>query len=247
MLELQSLRKAFGALKVTDDVSLFIERGELRAVIGPNGAGKTSLLAQIAGELASDDGQIVFAGGNVTAFSLARPPPGWNLSYLPDHLVVSPPFGARQCTPSNACAIEPQLSLLSRRAGGRAINRRGAGAAGASGSAGEVAGSSAPSRARRAATVGNRARARRRSAAAAARLADRRDGVEDTARISRLIGSLKGTATIILVEHDMPTVFAVADRITVLVNGREIFTGLPADVRSNAQVQASYLGDDADA
>jgi branched-chain amino acid transport system ATP-binding protein len=69
-------------------------------------------------------------------------------------------------------------------------------------------------------------------------------GSEDAIRIKNLIASIKGTRTILLIEHDMPIVFAVADRVTVLVNGREIATGSPDQVRRNEQVRASYLGDE---
>ena len=69
-------------------------------------------------------------------------------------------------------------------------------------------------------------------------------GADDTNRVQALIASIKGTRTIILIEHDMPIVFAVADRVTVLVNGREIATGSPNEVRRDEQVKASYLGDE---
>jgi branched-chain amino acid transport system ATP-binding protein len=72
LLELRNLRKSFGGLVVTDDVSLDLRQGEIHALIGPNGAGKTTLIHQISGTLAPDSGQVIFAGEDVTRLSLAR-------------------------------------------------------------------------------------------------------------------------------------------------------------------------------
>jgi branched-chain amino acid transport system ATP-binding protein len=247
MLEIRNLHKAFGALKVTDDLSLTVADGELRAVIGPNGAGKTSLLAQIAGELAPDRGQILFGERDVTALSTPkRRREGISRTYqIPSllrgfsaldnaRLAVQPHAGhsfrfyrdARE----ESGLTEPALALLRR--------------VGLEGRAHVVAGRLAHGE-------------QRQLELAMALAGDPRlllldeptagMGAEDCARMTALIASIKGWTSIILVEHDMQTVFAVADRVTVLVNGGEILTGTPAEVRASEEVRTSYLGDDADA
>ncbi len=69
-------------------------------------------------------------------------------------------------------------------------------------------------------------------------------GAEESVRMVALLGSLKANLTIVLVEHDMDVVFQLADRITVLVYGRNIATGAPAEIRNNDEVRQAYLGED---
>ena len=84
LLEIEGLRKSFGALIATDNVTLNIRTGETHALIGPNGAGKTTLLGQLAGELTPDAGCIRFAGRDIT--KLRRPHArGRARSIVPDH------------------------------------------------------------------------------------------------------------------------------------------------------------------
>jgi branched-chain amino acid transport system ATP-binding protein len=247
MLELQRLNKSFGALAVTQDLDLTVSEGELRAIIGPNGAGKTSLLAQIAGELAPDSGQIILRGENITSLSTpARCRSGIGRTYqissvlrgfstldnvrlaLQAHDGHSYRFfrDARRDRRTTA----QSLSMLSR--------------AGLEAKADVLA--------------QHLAHGEQRQLEIAMALASEPDlllldeptagmGRADSDRITGLIAALKGSTSIILVEHDMRAVFALADLITVLVGGRELMTGAPAEVRANDTVRASYLGQNGDA
>jgi branched-chain amino acid transport system ATP-binding protein len=247
MLELQRLNKSFGALAVTQNLDLTVSEGELRAIIGPNGAGKTSLLAQIAGELAPDSGQIILRGENITSLSTpARCRAGIGRTYqissvlrgfstldnvrlaLQAHDGHSYRFfrDARRDRRTTA----QSLSMLSR--------------AGLEAKADVLA--------------QHLAHGEQRQLEIAMALSSEPDlllldeptagmGRADSDRITGLIAELKGSTSIILVEHDMRAVFALADRITVLVGGRELMTGEPAEVRANASVRASYLGQSGDA
>jgi branched-chain amino acid transport system ATP-binding protein len=245
LLELRRLRKAFGALVVTDDVSLGVEPGELHAVIGPNGAGKTTLIHQVSGLVRPASGEIRFAGEDITR--------------LPMHRRVRRGLARSfQIT-----SILPRFSVLENVA--LAVQAR-------SGSSfrffGDAAAEPALNRAAMAFldSVGLGPRAQlpagllshgeKRQLELAVGLATAPKlllldeplagtGHEESERVVATLRRLKGRYTIVLVEHDMEAVFSLANRVTVLVYGRVIATGTPEAVRANAEVRSAYLWEEA--
>ncbi len=243
-LALQKLCRSFGALRVTQDVDLVVEAGELHALIGPNGAGKTTLISQIGGELFPDSGEIVLGGQTITRMpahrrasaGLAR---SFQISQLytefdaEDNVAMAVQarlpggFGMWRDARSDPRLREPAREALARvglahRAGVR---------------------------------VSELAHGEKRQLELAMVLAREAPtllldepmagmSAEESRRMAQLLATLKRRYTILLVEHDMDIVFSLADRITVLVYGRVIFTGTPQEVRANAEVRSAYLGSD---
>jgi branched-chain amino acid transport system ATP-binding protein len=243
VLRLEGLRKNFGSLAVTDDVTLDVTPGEIHAIIGPNGAGKTTLINQISGVLPPDGGRIVFAGSDVTALSAdARALRGLARSF--------------QIT-----SILPNFSVLENVA--LAVQARDGSSFRFFGRAAEEAALNAPAMdALEQAGIAERAHVRagvlshgeKRALELAIALAMKPTlllldepmagiGREETERQVELLLRLKGEFTMVLVEHDMGAVFALADRISVLIRGRLLMTGPPATVRADPQVIAAYLGE----
>lgn len=242
VLRLEGLSKSFGSLAVTGNVSLEVLPGELHALIGPNGAGKTSLIDQISGFIAPDKGRIFFAGEDITALppherascGLAR---SFQItSILPGFTVLDNVALAVQARKGSSfrftgrAAAEPELN----RAAMAALEQTG------------LAGSAA----RRA---GELSHGERRALEIAIALAMKPKlllldeplagvGREETIAQMELLRALKGNVSILLVEHDIPAVFALADRISVLIYGRIAVCGGPAEVRANAEVASAYLG-----
>jgi len=247
LLETRALGKRFGGLVATDDVDLAVADGEIHAVIGPNGAGKTTLIAQLAGELRPDSGAIRFAGAEVTGLDApTRARAGL----------------ARSFQITTVCrgftALENVLLAVQAHAGHsfrfwRPARRDPALVEPALAALAEV-GLAARADVQAAAL----AHGERRQLEIAMALATRPRmllldepmagmGQEESERMTSLLARLKGRETMLLVEHDMDVVFALADRVTVLVYGRAIATGTPAEIRANAEVRAAYLGEDDDA
>jgi len=244
VLRLQALRKQFGGLVVTDDVTLEVQAAELHAVIGPNGAGKTTLINQISGLLAPDAGRIVLAGADVTQMP-------------PHHRARRGLARSFQIT-----SILPGFSVIENVA--LAVQARSGSSFRFLRPAAEETALNAPARAALAETgladraevpAGNLSHGEKRALELAVVLAmDPKlllldepmagAGHEETNRLIALLQRLKGRFGIMLVEHDMTAVFALADRITVMINGRVIATGTPDEVRADPQVIAAYLGDD---
>jgi branched-chain amino acid transport system ATP-binding protein len=243
LLSVKGLVKKFGGLTATDDVSLDVAEGEIHAIIGPNGAGKTTLIAQLAGELRPNAGAIVFAGENVTALAVYdRARRGIARSYQ-----ITQVFKGFSALDNVAMAVQanaghafrfwrPAREDAALREPARAILAR----------VGLEARADVPAAAL--------AHGEQRQLEIAMALATRPRlllldepmagmGKEESERMTRLLAKLKGEETILLIEHDMDVVFALADRITVLVYGRAIATGAPAEIRANAEVRAAYLGD----
>jgi branched-chain amino acid transport system ATP-binding protein len=243
LLQVSHLAKRFEGIVATDDIVLDVAAGELHAVIGPNGAGKTTLIAQLSGQLTPDSGRIHFAGNDITqlpmyrrsALGLARSfqitSLFLDLSVLDNvALAVQAQAGHSFHFWRNARA-EPEL-----REPGRALLAR----VGLS------------DRADWPASVLSHGEHRQLELAMALAgspsmlLLDEPMaglGPEESARMVEMLRALKKELTILLVEHDMEAVFALADRITVLVYGRVIASGAPADIRANAAVRDAYLGE----
>jgi branched-chain amino acid transport system ATP-binding protein len=243
LLQVENLAKRFGGIVATDDLTLTIAAGELHAVIGPNGAGKTTLIAQLSGQLRSDAGRVRFDASDITALPMDRRSRlglarsfqitslFLDLSVL-DNVALSVQAHAGHSFHfwRNARA-EPALRAPAR----AALDRVGLGA-----------------RADLPAFLLSHGEHRQLELAMALAgnprllLLDEPMaglGAEESARMVATLRELKRELTILLVEHDMDAVFALADRITVLVYGRVIATGSPADIRANAAVRDAYLGE----
>jgi branched-chain amino acid transport system ATP-binding protein len=244
ILRLDGLRKKFGALVVTDDVTLDVMQGELHAVIGPNGAGKTTLINQLSGLLASDAGTITFDGRDITAAPMhARAALGLARSFQITSIL--PRFSALE---NVALAVQAR-SGSSFRFLGRAANEAtlNGPAMAALADVGLVERAHVP--------AGYLAHGEKRALELAIALAMEPrlllldepmagTGREETARLVEVLRRLKGRFPMVLVEHDMTAVFALADRISVLIYGRILASGAPAEVRADPRVVAAYLGDE---
>ena len=246
VLHLESLRKKFGGLRVTDDVTLGVLPGELHAIIGPNGAGKTTLINQISGLIAPDGGRIVFAGRDITAlpahararlglartFQITSILPGF--SALENVALAVQGCAGSSFRPFGRADAEPELN---------------APAASALAEVGLAERANMP--------AGHLSHGEKRALELAIALAMRPKlllldepmagtGREESERLVALLMRLKGRFPMVLVEHDMTAVFALADRISVLIYGRILASGTPAAVRADPQVVAAYLGDEMD-
>lgn len=244
-MRLDRLRKAYGALVVTDDVSLDIRPGELHAIIGPNGAGKTTLVHQISGLSRPDSGRILFDGRDVTALSMAyRVRHGLARSF--QITSVLPGFSALE---NVALAVQARSGTSFRFFGDAAaeptLNEPAMGYLNLVGL-----------QARAGLRAGELSHGEKRQLELAVALATEPKlllldeplagtGHEDAARVIDVLRRLKGRYAIVLIEHDMDAVFALADRISVLVYGRVIATGSPESVRASAEVRSAYLGEEA--
>jgi branched-chain amino acid transport system ATP-binding protein len=243
LLQVDRLAKRFGGIVATDDIALGIERGELHAVIGPNGAGKTTLIAQLSGQLAPDSGRIYFGGNDITTVPMHRR----NALGLARSFQITSLFLDLSVLDNVALAVQAHAGHSFRfwRDARREEELR------------------APARAALA-RVGLSARAERRASAlshgehrllelamalaGAPRMLLLDEpmaglGPEESSAMVSMLRALKSDLTILLVEHDMEAVFALADRITVLVYGRVIASGAPEAIRANADVRDAYLGE----
>ena len=244
LLSIQGLVKRFGGLVATDQLTLEIPAGELHAIIGPNGAGKTTLVAQLAGELRPDGGRISFAGEDITSLpAYLRSARGLARSFQ-----ITSIFREFTVLDNVALAVQahaghsfrfwrPARAEPSLRNPAREILER----VGLGGRADAQAASLAHGEKRAleiAMALGTRPRLLMLDEPTAGM------GPEDSARLVRMLATLKGKLTIVLIEHDMDAVFALADRITVLVYGRAIATGAPEAIRGNRDVRQAYLGED---
>jgi branched-chain amino acid transport system ATP-binding protein len=244
LLSLRGLQKSFGGLAVTNDVWMDVEPGEIHAVIGPNGAGKTTLINEISGVLAVDAGQILFAGRDVTGLKLHRRA---RLGLARSFQITSvvPAFTALE---NVALAVQAGAGSSFRfvwpAAAERQLNAPALAAldqVGLSGRAHIQAGAMSHGEKRQlelAIALATEPRLLLLDEPLAGA------GPEETERLIGILRGLKSRYAILLVEHDMQAVFALADRISVLVYGRVIATGTPEEIRTNAEVRAAYLGED---
>jgi branched-chain amino acid transport system ATP-binding protein len=244
ILAVEALVKRYGGLVATDGVSLTLAEGELHAVIGPNGAGKTTLIAQLAGNLRPDDGQIRFRGRDITRLGPAAR----------SHLGLARSFQItsvfREMTAEDNVALAVQAHAghsfrFWRNARRDPSLREPARAALAQVGLAERAGVPAA-----ALSHGEQRQLEIAMALATGPILLLLDepmagmGAEESQRMVGLLRELKRRHTILLIEHDMDAVFALADRITVLVYGRAIATGAPDAIRVDTAVRQAYLGDD---
>jgi branched-chain amino acid transport system ATP-binding protein len=243
ILALTGIAKAFGALRVSDGITLEVAAGETHAIIGPNGAGKTTLLHQISGALIPDAGRIVFAGRDITRMSM---PQRAHLGLARSFQITSilPRFSVLENVALAVQARSGTSFAFWRPAGGEAALNRPAGEAlGLVGLAGKA---DAPAGAL---SHGDKRRLELAIALAQAPRLLLLDepmagaGAEESLRLIDTLRMVKRRATIVLIEHDMQAVFALADRVSVLVEGRILATGSPPAVRSDPAVRAAYLGE----
>ncbi|MDH3742095.1 MAG: ABC transporter ATP-binding protein, partial [Hyphomicrobiales bacterium] len=240
VLEIIDLSKSFGGIHATRNVSLDVREHETHAVIGPNGAGKTTLISQLSGSLRPDSGRILFKGRDITyAPEYKRSLGGLARSFQITSLLMSMSvldnvalsvqahdghsFRFWRPARSESCLREPAMKVLEQ--------------------------------------VGLQARARdltsalshgeRRQLEIAVALAGTPDlllldepmagmGQEESGRMVEILRGLKQEKSILLIEHDMDAVFALADRISVMVYGEVIATGSPEEIRANADVRRAY-------
>ncbi|MEW6644093.1 MAG: ABC transporter ATP-binding protein [Pseudomonadota bacterium] len=242
-LELRDVCKHFGGLTATDQVSLAVPKGTLHALIGPNGAGKTTLINQVAGELRHDAGAILLGGVDVGAL------PPWERVKRG----LARTFQIAQLLPDETARDNVALAVQVRQ--GHSFRffadarRNGDANAQAAQLLQEVGLSGCA-----ATRVADLAQGERKQLELAVALATRPSllmldepmaglsPVESQAMVA-LLRQLKGKVTIVLVEHDMDAVFALADRISVLVYGRVIADGSAEEIRCDPAVRTAYLGE----
>ncbi len=244
VLSVRGLSRSFGALKACDDVTFDLRPGEIHALIGPNGAGKSTLIKMIAGNLPADHGQVFFEGNDITPLDtvhraragLART---FQISALAmEHTVLqNVVLGALGHRGKALRFLRPVMkdgALLSEAKS--ALRRVGL----------------EDDSARRVADLSHGQR-RQLEVAVALTLQPRAFlmdepmaglGADGSARMTGFLSALRSEAPILLVEHDMDAVFALADRISVLVYGRIIATGTVAEIRADPQVREAYLGEE---
>jgi branched-chain amino acid transport system ATP-binding protein len=243
LLRVENLVRRFGGVLATDNLSLEVAQGELHAIIGPNGAGKTTLISQLTGQLLPNSGAIRFAGQDVThlpawrrsALGLAR---SFQItSLLPDFTAADNVALAAQAHDGHSFRFWGNARKESnlRNAALSALKRVGL-------------------EQRADVVVSKLSHGEQRELELAVALATKPQlllldepmaglGITESARMVKLLQELRREVTIVLVEHDMEAVFALADRITVLVYGRVIASDVPAAIRSNEEVKRAYLGD----
>ena len=246
LLKVQGLVKRFGGLVATDKVSLDIRHGEVHALIGPNGAGKTTLIAQLSGSLASDAGRLGFDGSDISTLPQhERVRRGLARSYQ-----ITSIFKKFSVLDNVALAVQARsgtsMSFWRPLAAETALFEEAAELVRRVGLGG-----------REHAMAGNLAHGEQRQLEVGLALATQPKlilldepmagmGPEESVRIIELIEKVREEVTVLLVEHDMDAVFRLADRISVLVNGRLIATGEPETIRNNPEVRKAYLGDELD-
>jgi len=243
LLEIEDLTKRFGGVVAADGISLALPAGELHAIIGPNGAGKSTLIGQLSGEVAPDSGRIYFDGQEITQLPVYRRSQ-LGLARSFQVTTLFPDFTALDNVALSVQAHSGHSFRFWKNARKETELRGPAHAALARAGLAE----------REATLVADLSHGERRQLEIAMALAGRPRmllldepmagmGSEESARLVSLLRALKGDLTIMLIEHDIDAVFALADRISVLVYGRIIANGDPAAIRSDASVREAYLGE----
>ena len=242
LLAVRALSKRFGALPASDAVDLDVRAGEIHALIGPNGAGKTTLVGQLAGEVVPDDGHVLLEGRDITRQSVpARVRLGLARSFQ-----VSSLFAQMSALDNLRLALLGAERHCFRF--WRPVRRDRALTARAEALLDEVGLASRAAQRVAALSHGERRQLEYLLALASSPSVVLLDepmagmGPEDSARMVELLAAHRGRHAMLLVEHDMDAVFALADRVTVLVYGRVIASGTPDAVRADPEVQRAYLG-----
>jgi branched-chain amino acid transport system ATP-binding protein len=243
LLAIDGLTKRFGGVTASDGIELAGPAGELHAIIGPNGAGKTTLISQLTGQLVPDSGAIHFAGRDITGLppyersglGLAR---SFQItSLLRDFTAADNVALAAQAHAGHSYRFwaDARKERPLREAARAALARVGL-------------------EKRADVLVSELSHGEQRELELAVALATKPKlllldepmaglGITESQRMVALLKELRKEVTIVLVEHDMEAVFALADRVTVLVYGRVIASGKPDEIRGNEEVKRAYLGD----
>jgi branched-chain amino acid transport system ATP-binding protein len=243
LLEIDGLTRRFGGIVASDGISLAVPRGELHAIIGPNGAGKTTLIGQLAGEIAPDAGRIRFEGGDITGLpTYRRSQLGLARSFQITSLFL------------DFTALDNVALAVQAHAGHSFHFWRDARTQAALREPARLALERVGLASRADMLVSKLSHGEHRQLEIAMALATGPRmllldepmagmGPDESARMVKILRELKRELTILLIEHDMEAVFALADRITVLVYGRIIATGTPEAIRANDEVRQAYLGE----
>jgi branched-chain amino acid transport system ATP-binding protein len=243
-LQLKNLNKSYGALQVTKDLSLEVLPGEIHAVIGPNGAGKTTLIGQIAGNVQSDGGKVIFAGRDVSALPVARRA----------QLGLGRSFQITAILPAFSVLENVALGVQAHQGHSFHFFKPAATDEGLNSKARDLLKTVGLSH-RANTRAGDLSHGEKRVLELAIALAGEPKlllldepmagtGPEETKKLVEVLQSLKATIPMLLVEHDMDAVFQLADRISVLVYGGIIATGPPDEIRNDDKVREAYLGED---
>jgi branched-chain amino acid transport system ATP-binding protein len=246
ILQTRGLTRHFGGLAAVSDVSLACEMGQVHAIIGPNGAGKSTLINLLSGDLPMSAGRVLFDGRDVTGFPAERVSQlGVARSYQKTNLFL--PFTAFENCRLAAQSRLPHSMHFFRPARARedlnAVAHRALAQVGLAGR-GDVIVSALSHGEQRQVEIAMALATRPRVLLLDEPLAGM--GAEESVRIVALLRELAQDHAILLVEHDMDAVFAVANTLTVMVNGRVLESGPPAQIRSSRAVQEAYLGVDSD-
>ena len=245
MLVADKLTRRFGGLAANQDVCLELHRGALHALLGPNGAGKSTCINMLSGDLPPSSGRIVFGGRDISALTAAqRSRIGIGRSYqrtniFPGFTVLENCRLAAQSRNPRPWKIFTDALRLS-----DTVTRA------------EAAIAEAGLAGRESRVAGTLSHGEQRQLEIAMVLATDAQvllldeplagmGSEESAQMVELLKGLKARRAILLVEHDMDAVFAVADTITVMVNGLVLASGAPEAIRANPDVQQAYLGEGA--
>lgn len=243
-LEAKSLTRRFGGLTANENVNIALRPGQIHALLGPNGAGKSTCINMLSGDLSPSSGGIFFKGKDITRLSAnERSLIGLGRSYqrtniFPQFSVLENCRLAAQSRKQRAWNVFSQADKFSDylATAKEAINE-----AGLSGREHRLA--------------SHLSHGEQRQLEIAMVLATKAEvllldeplagmGSDEASQMAKLLNKLKKTRAILLVEHDMDTVFAISDTITVLVDGKLLASGNPQDIRNNAEVQRAYLGDE---
>jgi len=243
ILATQSLTRHFGGLAAVSNVSLEAHMGQLHAVIGPNGAGKSTLINMLSGDLPPSSGTVSINGSDVTGFAahqISRM--GVGRSYQKTNVFLS--FTAfENCRLAAQSRQKSSMRFFRPAARMAEVNRAALEALAAAGL-----------EARAQSLASALSHGEQRQLEIAMTLATHPKlllldeplagmGAEESSSMVALLKKLVQTHAILLVEHDMDAVFALADRLTVMVDGQVLASGTPAEIRANAEVQVAYLGE----
>jgi branched-chain amino acid transport system ATP-binding protein len=244
ILQVEGLMKSFGGVRATDNVHFAVMPLETHAIIGPNGAGKTTLIAQLSGALRSDAGTVWFKGRDITHYSAHQR----SLGGLARSFQITSVFMDMTVLQNVALAIQAHSGHSFRFWSPAHLDPELIDPA-----LQQLADVGLADRAHDLAAAMSHGERRQLEIAMALATAPELMlldepmagmGREESERMVETLKGLKGEKAMLLVEHDMDAVFALADRITVLVYGRVIASGPPDEIRNDEAVRKAYLGDD---